>query len=256
MARPAIDLKVARRAVSAAQAILREQSPNMVVDGKPGTFTIQVYRNSPAVLKQAVDDVVTALGVTGTLERLHTEYTDVKAATREAPTADSSKQQIFDLQVVPALTREARRRGLPPVHFITQAALETGYGKSTPLRENGQPTYNYGGIKWEAVKTPEKAYAKTKEQTKAGKEYEIKDAFAVFASPSDFATQYFSYLFNGPSSYRYKKGYKGISPGIENAKDPYSFGSALQIGGYATDVNYATKFANSAASVARKYALA
>lgn len=255
MASVPVDLTVLRRAVSAAQAILTESTATMIIDGKAGTFTVQAYRTAPAVLKLSVDRLMAALGVVGSMEQAHKEYSVAKTSSSNTPGSDSSKQQVFDLQVVPAVTREARRRGLNPVNYITQLSLESGYGKSTPLRENGQPTFNYGGIKWDAAKTPEKAFAKTKEQTKSGVEYSINDSFAVFTSADDFAKQYFNYLFDGPSSYRYKRGYKG-SLGIQEAKTPYEFGTALQIGGYATDVKYGEKFASVATSVARKYSLA
>lgn len=243
-----VDYGLMRRAVSAAQSILREADSSMVIDGKAGTYTLQIYQSAPLGLRNAVDNVMAALGVNGSIPQANKEYVAAKLDAVAAPAANSSKQNVFDLQVVPAITREARRRGLNPVNFITQLVLESGYGKSTPLKSDGSPSFNYGGIKWAAVKTREKALANTMEFM-GGKPVAVKDAFAAFDSADEFASAYFNYLFNGPSSYRYKGQ-------LELAKTPFEFGSVLQRGGYATDPKYAEKFAGVAASAAKRYSLA
>lgn len=242
------DYGTLRRAVSAAQAILKEVDSSMLIDGKAGSYTLGVYSKAGKEIRTAVDNVMMALGVSGSLVQANREYTSAKASATAAPTDVGSKRSIFDLRVIPAVTREARKRGLNPVNFVTQLALESGYGAKTPLRADGTPTYNYGGIKWNSVKTKERASAKTNEGSGENVE-RITDTFAVFDSPEEFAVAYFYYLFNGPSSYRYK--------GLEKANTPLEFGTILQNGGYAgKNREYASTFANAASSVARKYALA
>lgn len=236
-----------RRAVAAAQAVLKETDPSMIVDGKAGSFTLAVYKRSSSAVKAAVDTLMGALGVAGSIPAANLVYRTVADVARATPTQASSKRAVFDLQVVPAVTREARRRGLNPSNHIAQLALETGYGENTPLLANGQPSFNYGGIKWQSVRTPTKISAVTTEY-KGGKPSRVVQDFAVFATADEFAKAYFNYLFTGPSAYRYK--------GLEKAKTPFEFGSILQRGGYATDPRYAEKFADVAASVTRKYALA
>lgn len=243
-----LDSSVVRRAVAAAQSILREGNPSMLIDGKAGTYTLEAYKRASASDRKAVDGVMSALGVNGSLPQANKEYKQSKSDAAATPSANGSKQAVFDLQIVPAVTREARRRKLNPINFITQLVLESGYGKSTPLKADGSPSYNYAGIKWNSVKTPEKAWANTAEFLD-GKNVMIKDAFAAFTSADEFAVAYFNYLFNGPSSYRYKGR-------LEVAKTPFEFGAVLQQGGYATDPKYAEKFAGIAASVAKRYSLA
>jgi len=239
--------EVTRRAIAAAQAVLKEVEPSMIIDGKAGSFTLAAYNKAPRPIQSTVDTLMAALGAVGSIPAANLEYRATKSAAEAAPTQASSKRAIFDLQVVPAVTREARRRGLNPSNHVAQLALETGYGESTPLLAGGRPSYNYGGIKWQSVKTPTKVSAMTTEYV-GGKPTHVAQDFAVFASADDFARAYFDYLFTGPSAYRY--------PGLAQALTPEKFGAILQKGGYATDPNYAKKFVDVASTVSRRYALA
>jgi len=237
----AVNPAFVRRATSAAQAVLKEKNSSLIVDGKPGTFTFNAYNASDAKTKADVDQVVTLLGIPGGMRALHDYYVGAKAQA----TNSNDAQGIFDLQVVPALIRGARQRGIDPFSVIAQIALESNWGKSTPKADDGSPSYNYGGIKWAALKTPKQAHAKTGEVI-GGKAVKITDSFAVFDTPAAFADGYFHYLLDGPSSYRYK--------GLDKAKSAYEYGAILQKGGYATDPQYATKFAAIAKSAEKRYA--
>lgn len=230
-----------RRAVSAAQAVLRESTPSIQVDGKPGTFTFNAYKNAPTDAKADVDRLLVALGAGGDMKKLHEQYQSEKTAA----IAKGDGAGIFDLQVVPAVVRESRRNGVDPMTAIGHLAMESNWGKSTPKADDGGPSYNYAGIKWNSVKTKRKATANTGEFVN-GKAVNIRDAFAVFESPDEFAKAYFDYLLRGPSAYRYK--------GLQNAKSALEFGGILQKGGYATDPAYATKLAAMAKSAEKRYA--
>lgn len=241
-----IDSAKLRRAVAAAQAILRETDPALIVDGKPGGYTKSVYDRAGSETKSAVDSVMAALGVTGSMTAAYNYYRQSIEAAVAKPVGDGARA-IFDLQIVPAITREARRRGLNPVNHITQLALETGYGKAMPVNDDGTPSYNAGGIKWDSVKTDSYVLANTREVVN-GRSVATRAKFASFKTAEAFAAAYFDYLLNGPSAYRYK--------GLTAAKTPLEFGSVLQKGGYATDPEYARKFASIANSVSAKYSLA
>lgn len=238
-----MDITKNRRATAVAQTVLRESTPSLIVDGKPGSFTVTAYQRADSAMRGDIDRLMASMGYPGSVRQLNEEYNSAKGSA----VATGNDQSIFDLQVVPALVREARARGVNPIAAVTQVALETGYGKSTPKAEDGSPSYNYGGIKWQSVKTAKKAFARTQEVL-GGKAVSLVDAFSVFNSPSEFAQAYFNYLLNGPSSYRYK--------GLRDAKTPFEYGAILQKGGYATDPRYADKFAKLADSVSRRYDLA
>lgn len=242
-----MDATIIRRATAAAQTILRESRPDLIIDGKPGEFTISAYRSAPQEQREAVDSVMIALGVRGSMAAANDFYRAGVSASAKVSNASSSKRFVFDLQIVPAVTREARRRGLNPVYFVTHLVLESGYGEKTPLTSDGGPSFNYAGIKWKSVQTKRWADAPTREFVN-GKSVSIVDRFAVFESPEEFAKAFFNYLFDGRSSYRYA--------GLDKVSSAEQYGAVLQKGGYATDPLYAKKFAQISDDVARRYALA
>jgi len=236
-----MDVTSARRASAAAQALLQETDRSLIIDGKFGTFTKKVFDRSPDGLKTAVESIVKSQGFPGGVSSLYSQYTTRKATT-------SSGTDVFDLQVVPAVVREGKRRGVNPAFAIAQLVQETGWGKSTPLGDDGKPSFNYAGLKWNSVspRTTRFATARTGE-VYAGKRATITDRFAAFDKPSEFALAYFDYLYSGPSAYRY--------PGLKEAKTALEYGTILQKGGYATDPRYGKKIAAISASVERRYAL-
>lgn len=241
-----MDAATLRRATGAAQAVLREADPTMVIDGKPGTFTLKVYKDASPQLREAVDRLVIALGVPGGLVALNDAYT--KALSTGATPVDRASA-IFDLQVVPAMVREARRRGIDPLGPIAQVAVESGWGRRTPLKADGTPSYNYGGLKANAVKNGKAPVMAASPEYRKGAFVTETSAFASFDSADDFAKSFFAYTLDGPSSYRYKQW------GADKAQSPEQWAQALARGGYATDPGYAGKLVAVARTAAAKYGL-
>lgn len=219
-----MSLTDSRRAASAAQAVLQAASPSLVIDGNVGRFTSSVYDGAPAAIKQQVNAIVNIMG-----------FQDFRALAKEFSKAkmSSDPSDVYGLRIVPALIREARERGINPVLPLTQIQLESG-GKSSPMGDDGKPSFNYGGLKWNSVspRTARKATASTLENYGKGN-VRINDAFAAFDSPEEFAKAYFNYLLKGPSAYRY--------PGLLKAKTVAEFATILKKGGYATDPDYVSK---------------
>lgn len=236
-----LTLTAVRRATAAAQAILQETSQGLVVDGKPGSFTKKVFEEASPAVQDAANRVAIALGVPGGMPQLFNEYQLAKSAPPAAGMTDS--QKVFNLQVVPAVVRAARAIGANPVAMVAQLALESNWGKSTPRGDDGLPSFNYAGIKWNTVKTARKATATTSESVN-GKMVRINDAFAAFDSPADFANAYISVLQRG----RYKAALS------QSTVEGYF--TELKKGGYATDPNYVKIGVQVAQRVANNYALA
>lgn len=236
------DVTSARRAASAAQAILQETDKTLIVDGRFGSHTMKVFEASSPALKGAVNGVVRSLGFTGGVNSLRGQF-----AAKASSVPDGGN--FFDTKVIPSLVRAARERGVNPAFGIAQLVLESGGGVSTPLGDDGQPSLNYAGLKWNSVvpHTRRKATAKTGEVI-AGKRVTQIAEFAAFDTADEFAVAYFRYLYSGPSSYRYK--------GLDKATTALQFGNILQQGGYATDPKYGEKLASVATRVSIKYALA
>lgn len=239
-----LPVQTQRRATSAAQAILREVEPGLIVDGRAGSYTRSVYDRADAEMREAIDKIVKALGASD-MAQLFTEYANGKAAA--VATGDS--QGIFNLQVVPTVVRIARQRGYDPALMLTQLALESTWGKSAIPSGDGTPTYNYGGIKHATVRTAKVAYANTREFLN-GKWVSVKEPFAHFDSAEAFVEAYIAYLENS------KKGNSLRYPGLFKAKSARQFGEILRAGGYATDPSYPEKVAGVYDRVKRTYALA
>lgn len=239
-----MDVTAARRASSAAQALLQETEKSLIIDGKFGAFTYKVFKLSKPELQAAVESIVTSLGFPGGVESLYAQYTSIKATP-----SGSSGSSVFDLQIVPAMVREGKRRGVNPAFPIAQLVQESEWGKRSPLGNDGKPSLNFAGLKWNSVlpRTARKATSPTWEVVK-GKRVSISADFAAFDTPSEFAKAYYDYVYSGPSSYRY--------PGLAEAKTALQYGNILQKGGYATDPNYGDAIAKVAKSVERRYAIA
>src|SRR5262245_38332750 len=58
-----------------------------------------------------------------------------------------SSPEDFVQQLLPCAEQAGRELGVNPTHLLAQAALETGWGKSLPCDANGNPSFNFFGIK-------------------------------------------------------------------------------------------------------------
>lgn len=235
-----MDITNLRRAAAAAQAILQETDKTLIIDGRFGKYSKSVFDKSTSQVQSAVNSVIGSLGFPGGISTLVIKY---------AAVSNSDSGSVFDLKIVPSMIRQARARNVDPSFAIAQLVLESGGGRSTPLGDDGKPSLNYAGLKWNSVspRTVRKATASSGEVV-AGKRVMQVSEFAAFDSSDQFSKAYFDYLYNGPSSYRYK--------GLANAKTALEFGNILQAGGYATDPQYGRKLASVATGVVSKYALA
>jgi len=256
----------ASEAIRAAQLILQAQFPALAVDGQWGRDSQRAFEAASHSMRvdviktfadygHSLNDVQRAAQRGDGLTRHQPPPQSVKAT----PVAQQKKEygmldkaSLFNNEVVPAVKAEAARRGVNALFHVAQLALESGYGLRVPLTKDGQLSYNYGGLKTNVMRGWSGAYgsvANTTTEYAGGKPKVIVDGFASFRSPAEFVQAYFWYLFDGPSSYRYKDG-------IKSAQTADEYGAALQKRGYATDPRYAAKVASAAREVSGKYDLA
>lgn len=129
-------------------------------------------------------------------------------------------REEFITMMAPHAARVAERTGVDPRIIISQAALESNWGRSAP---GG----NYFGIKSHGKEGGKKL--KTKEVGPGG-EYETTDSFRQYGGVAESVDDYGNFLMANP---RYKEmiSSKGLDPQIE----------ALGKSGYATDPKYASK---------------
>lgn len=136
----------------------------------------------------------------------------------------------FVRTLFPLAERTAAELGVPAEVLLSQAALETGWGRHVLRNTEGRPSFNFFNIKagsgWqgEVVTVPTLEYR----EGVAVREWA---AFRVYESPEDSFADYAALVKNSP---RY-------GSALAVASDPRRYLHELAAAGYATDPNYAEK---------------
>ncbi|WP_192036496.1 flagellar assembly peptidoglycan hydrolase FlgJ [Halomonas sp. YLGW01] len=151
--------------------------------------------------------------------------TEEAATGHEAP----AHVQAFRERLAEPARRASRETGVPAELILSQAALETGWGRRGIPDGRGGDSHNLFGIKagrhWEG----ETVEIVTHEYID-GRRQAITDRFRVYPSPEAAFTDYARMIGDNP---RYS--------GVVTAPDAEDAARALQAGGYATDPAYADK---------------
>ena len=125
--------------------------------------------------------------------------------------------------------RASRTTGVPAELILSQAALETGWGRYSITTQDGSNSHNLFGIKagsdWQGETTDVRTH-----EVIDGKRVAITDSFRVYDSYEAAFTDYARLIGDNP---RYA--------GVLTAPDAGQAAQALQAGGYATDPRYADK---------------
>jgi flagellar protein FlgJ len=145
----------------------------------------------------------------------------------------------FIQQLWPCAEAAGRELGIAPTHLLAQAALETGWGKSLPCDANGNPSFNFFGIKAGTAWTGGTVATKTLE-FQGGVPTPQVARFRAYGSAQDSFNDYVALLRDNP---RY-------AAALNTGNDAKAFATALQRGGYATDPAYAQKIASIAQNLA------
>jgi flagellar protein FlgJ len=117
-----------------------------------------------------------------------------------------------------------------PDLLLSQAALETGWGRSIMRHPDGQSTHNLFGIKADPSWEGDRVVQSTLEYI-GGRLVRTRAAFRAYGSFAESFEDYASFL----------KGQPRYARALEHAGDPGAFMRGLQEAGYATDPSYAEK---------------
>lgn len=120
--------------------------------------------------------------------------------------------------------------GIPAAFMVSQAALETGWGRHQIRHADGSPSHNLFGIKAGPGWKGSVAEVVTTEYVD-GRPIKVKEAFRAYATPAESFADYARLIGTSP---RYAKV-------VQQADDAHGFAQGLQQAGYATDPNYADK---------------
>ncbi|GGX50573.1 flagellar assembly peptidoglycan hydrolase FlgJ [Saccharospirillum salsuginis] len=138
--------------------------------------------------------------------------------------------QDFIESLLPHAREAAQQLGVAPRVLVAQAALETGWGRHMIQGEEGQPSFNFFGIKANHGWQGDVADTTTHEYIE-GRRLTIKDRFRAYPDPASAFQDYVDFLKENP---RYRDA-------LDQAADPAAYTQGLQQAGYATDPNYADK---------------
>ena len=162
-----------------------------------------------------------------------------KALIEKVPTEKNQEFETpeqFIQQLYPAAEIVAEKMGVNPKAIISQAALETGWGKFMIQTDDGQNSFNFFGIKADSRWEGEKSTVTTHEY-RDGQRVTEKANFRTYTSIEEGLSDYAKFL----QSDRYDQALAAGSNVEEYAKE-------LQQAGYATDPKYAEKIARIASS--------
>jgi flagellar protein FlgJ len=147
---------------------------------------------------------------------------------------DSPEQ--FIQQLYPAAEKIAKEMGISPKAIISQAALETGWGKFMIQSEDGQNSFNFFGIKADSRWQGDKVTVTTHEY-REGQRVNEKADFRAYPNIESGLKDYANFL----QTQRYEKA-MAAGTNVEN------YANELQQAGYATDPQYAQKISRIANS--------
>lgn len=136
----------------------------------------------------------------------------------------------FVSTLYPIAKQAAAELGVDPKILLSQAALETGWGKHVMPDSAGNSSYNLFNIKSNENWIGDKVSVDTVE-FKDGKPLKEKAQFKVYDSLEESFSDYVQLLKNS----------KRYQTALKNADNPFAFARSLQQAGYATDPEYAGK---------------
>lgn len=143
---------------------------------------------------------------------------------------DFSSSEDFINQLRPYAQQAAKKLGVDANVLLSQAALETGWGKSIIKTSDGQSSHNLFNIKADKSWHGQQANVATLE-FKDGVAKKEMAGFRSYSSYQESFNDYVDFIQNNP---RYKDA-------IKMADKPEQYMQELQQAGYATDPDYANK---------------
>ncbi len=191
-----------------------------------GSFDSQQTRQYLAMLDQQVALEMARRGGYGFGEQIIRGVEQLDTQGHSTPTA-------FVEDIWPHARATGERLGVEPRLLVTQAALETGWGRSPMRRPDGRPAFNFFGIKADSSWDGERVVKQTIEFRDGVAERTVQP-FRAYSSAAEGFADYARLIKNSSR-------YDGARAVGHHAT---AYARALQDAGYATDPDYANKLLN------------
>jgi len=229
-----------------AQALHSDAQKGFTAPMRPGDARALAFK--PEALETPMPQTPTAAILAARGQRDESEKTPQSVVRKAEETSPVHENQAADEKVTPAYwespeefvaavlpyaKQAAARIGVSPKVLVAQSALETGWGRHVPTDEQGQPSYNFFGIKADPSWNGPKQMHNTLE-FESGVMVQKREAFRKYRSVGDAFHGLVDFLEQNP---RYQQA-------LRNTHNPDQFAKELQKAGYATDPNYADKISS------------
>ncbi|OUR72928.1 flagellar rod assembly protein/muramidase FlgJ [Methylophaga sp. 41_12_T18] len=167
---------------------------------------------------------------TSAVEKVPSEYANVDLTDSAQSEFKFDSPESFVQQLLPMAQQAAQKIGVSAEAILSQAALETGWGKHIISQQNGQSSHNLFNIKADKRWDGEHAVVGTVEY-RDGVAVKEQAQFRSYDSYQQSFDDYVNFLQSQP---RYQQA-------LQHADNPERFVEELHKAGYATDPAYADK---------------
>ena len=208
------------------------------MSGRPGGL-------SEAIMKQLERQMGLSPGpipVTGSANNVANSAAAALSATPQPVRIPQAGALGFVQQHTGAAQTAEAATGIPASFMVSQAALETGWGRKEIRHADGQPAYNLFGIKAGGSWKGPTAEVMTTEYIN-GKAQKVVAKFRAYGSYTESFTDYARLMKDSPRYQAAVGGASGDRNGrtVAQADRATAFAQGLQKAGYATDPAYADK---------------
>ena len=225
------------RASTPGDSLLNSEQANLYTDMLDQQISQEISKSGTFGLQDKIFQQLTGQSITTSKDVINTNSLPARQAINTSATQsiDYFKQQesgpaAFVNRVRPNAQRAAQQLGTSTEAVIAIAALETGWGKHVPLKDDGTSSHNLFGIKADSQWSGESSTARTKEYVD-GEMQGNQAMFRVYQNEQQSIRDFSNFIQVNP---RYQSA-------LQVSDKPELFLRALQDAGYATDPDYADK---------------
>ena len=205
------------------------------LSGRPGGLSEAIMKQLERQMGMAPGPIPATGSANNTVAPLSAKPAATATRLPQTAAAGFVQQHTSAAQAAEAAT------GVPATFMVSQAALETGWGRKEIRHADGAPSYNLFGIKAGGSWKGPVAEVMTTEYV-AGKPQKVMAKFRAYSSYGESFADYAKLMKDSP---RYKNVVDGAvaraQTGVQVASAAAGFAQGLQKAGYATDPAYADK---------------
>ncbi len=225
------------KGIGIAESLVRQLGKKTPENNKPESFTLKPNVQNETVIHGKMLPLsmrrLNAVDQTSVRGLSRFELSEIKPVEDKT---DFKTPEEFTKHILPYAEKAANELGVSPLVLVSQAALETGWGKAVTRHQDGSSSFNLFNIKADNRWDGERIIKSTLEYDNGLAKYE-KASFRVYDSYADSFDDYVDFL---RTNSRYGDAIRNHS----NHGNDQHFIQDLHKAGYATDPDYADKILN------------